>query len=339
MLKVKRGLFDNMPEAFHIISCFHLELRKINCYFAFNFMQNTTPEKLESKEKSFLSNMKKTLILLLAIFLPLVAPAKKKAEVRYGTFNIRYINPEDDKAGYGWSVRRDRVAKLIREKDFDIFGTQEVLKPALDDLLERLPEYDYIGVGRTDGVHEGEHECIFYKKDKYELLDSGNFWLSETPDVAGSKGWDAAIERVASWGKFRDKKTKKIFMSINTHFDHIGVEARKQSALLIIEKIKEIVGKKPAIVTGDFNITDKDEAYKTITTNKFVMNDAYKVCENREGCDYTFQSFSRLDPSKCGKIDFIFITPNIKTKKVYIETNNPAYIISDHNPHWADLEF
>ena len=284
--------------------------------------------------------MKKLFLFFLLTFSSaLVSVAADKTQIRYGTFNIRLIHPDDTKAGWGWAARRDRVTKYILDHDLDIVGMQEVLHPALLDMQERMKDYDYIGVGRTDGKEEGEYSCIFYKKDRFEALDKGNFWLSETPDSAGSRGWDAALERIASWGKFKDKKTGQIFMSVNTHFDHVGTEARKQSALLIIRKIKEIVGNRPAIVTGDFNVTDKSDAYKTITTNEFVLKDAFKISPKHTGVPYTFQSFSRTDPKDCSKIDFIFITPSITVKQTVITPDDPSYIISDHNPFWADIEF
>ena len=284
--------------------------------------------------------MKKVLLFsLLAFCSALVCVAADKTQIRYGTFNIRLIHPDDTQAGWGWAARRDRVTKYILDNDLEIVGMQEVLHPALMDMQERLKGYDYIGVGRTDGKEEGEYSCIFYKKDRFEALEKGNFWLSETPDSAGSRGWDAALERIASWGKFKDKKTGQIFMSVNTHFDHVGVEARKQSALLIIRKIKEIVGDRPAIVTGDFNVNDKSDAYKTITTNEFVLKDAFKISPKHTGATYTFQNFSRTDPKDCSKIDFIFVTPSIKVKQTVITPDDPSYIISDHNPFWADIEF
>lgn len=281
--------------------------------------------------------MKKILLLLAVMTLPMVVSAKK-AEVRYCTFNIRCIHYNDNLEGWGWAVRRDRVAHYILDNQIDIVGVQEAVKEALDDLLERMPDYDYIGVGREDGVHEGEHMALFYRKDKFELLDHGDFWLSETPDVP-SKGWDAMYKRVATWGKFKEKKSGKILMGVNTHFDHVGKEARKQSALLIIDKIKEIVGKKPAVVTGDFNVTEESEAYETITTNEFVLKDAYKVSPEHVGCNYTFQSFCHIMPEDASKIDFIFVTPKIKVKKTCITETAASYIMSDHNPHWADLQF
>ena len=123
-------------------------------------------------------------------------------------------------------------------------------------------------------------------------------------------------------------------MAVNTHFDHIGEEARRQSALLIIKKIKEIVGERPAIVTGDFNVTDASSAYETITTNEFVMKDAYKIAGHVTGVDYTFHDFARIPPQNCEKIDFIFVTPQIKVTGCDIPAEIPGALLSDHNPSW-----
>lgn len=286
--------------------------------------------------------MKKLLLLMLAVFMPLLscfAVEPESTSLRWCTFNIRLKNDGDDKAGFGWNVRRDRVANYIKDKAIDIVGMQEVLHPQLLDLLERLPQYDYVGVGRADGKTKGEYSPIFFLKDKFEVLDKGNFWLSETPDVPGSKGWDAAIERIASYAKLKDKGTGKIFMAVNTHFDHVGVTARRESAKLIMKKIQEIVGNRPAVVTGDFNVTEDDEAYVTMTTDAFRMNDAYHMTPNHTGTVYTFQNFLRTSPLECDKIDFIFLTPTIRVKHSHIEVQSPENLLSDHNPHWADLEF
>ena len=285
----------------------------------------------------------KHLLLLLAIFLPLTANCQtsesKNCQIRWCTFNIRLQNDGDEKAGFGWSVRKDRVANYIKKNHIEIVGMQEVLHAQLEDLLARLPEYDYVGVGRHDGKTQGEYSPIFFLKDKFEVLDKGNFWLSETPDVAGSKGWDAALERVASYAKLKDKQTGKVFMAVNTHFDHVGVTARRESAKLIMKKIQEIVGNQPAVVTGDFNVTEDDEAYTTMTTNTFKMNDAYHMTLNHTGTTYTWHQFCQLPPLKREKIDFIFITPTIIVNRSHIEIPDLQHMLSDHNPHWADLEF
>ena len=277
------------------------------------------------------------------ICMPLLSFAKEKVQdpvkVRWCTFNIRCISSDDEKIGCGWDSRKERVAQYVLDNKIDIVGMQEVTFKQLQYLRDYLKDYDYVGVGRTDGKEKGEFTPVFYLKDKYEALDKGNFWLSETPDVPGSKGWDAAIERVASYVKLKDKATGRIFMAINTHYDHVGVTARKESAKLIMKKIQEIVGSNPAVVTGDFNIEESDEAYKTMVTDAFKMNDAYHMTAHHTGAPYTFQSFSRISPLQAPKIDFIFITPNVKVLQSHIERENPKRQLSDHNPHWADLEF
>ncbi len=287
--------------------------------------------------------MKKYLLALAALLLPVLGMSKDKVEqpvkVRWCTFNIRCIAGVDEEIGCGWDVRKDNVAQFVLDNKVDVVGMQEVTIKQLKDLRERLVGYDYVGVGRTDGKEKGEFTPVFFREDKYEPLEKGNFWLSETPDVPGSKGWDAALERVASYVKLKDKATGKIFMAVNTHFDHVGVTARKESAKLIMKKIQEIVGDRPAVVTGDFNITDDDEAYTTMVTNEFKMNDAYHMTAYHSGAPYTFHNFCRISPLKAPKIDFIFITPGIKVLQSHIERENPKHQISDHNPHWADLEF
>ena len=293
--------------------------------------------------------LKKHLFFLFALLVPMMSLSVEKfptegdrgvAHIRWGTFNIRLQNDGDERAGVGWSVRRDRVADYIKTNRIDIVGMQEVLHAQLEDLLARLPEYDYVGVGRTDGQTKGEYSPVFVLKEKFEVLEKGNFWLSETPEVPGSVGWDAALERIASYAKLRDKATGKVFMAVNTHFDHVGVKARRESAKLIMRKIQQIVGTRPAVVTGDFNVTEDDEAYKTMTTSQIVkFNDAYHMTPNHTGTTYTWHEFCHISPLQCEKIDFIFITPNICVNLSHIEVPNPEAILSDHNPHWADLEF
>lgn len=287
--------------------------------------------------------MKKILFALAALLLPLACMAKEKVEqpvkVRWCTFNVRCIAAPDEKIGCSWEVRKDNVAQYVLDNNIDIVGMQEVTFKQLNDLRERLKDYDYVGVGRTDGKEKGEFTPVFFRADKYEPLEKGNFWLSETPDVPGSKGWDAALERVASYVKLKDKATGKIFMAINTHYDHIGVQARKESAKLIMSKIKSIVGDRPAVVTGDFNITEDNEAYSTMVNSEFKMNDAYHMTAHHTGAPYTFHDYCRISPLKAPKIDFIFVTPNVKVLQSHIERETPTKRISDHNPHWADLEF
>ena len=218
---------------------------------------------------------------------------------------------------------------------------QEVLHNQLEDLKAGLPGFSEVGVGRDDGKTAGEYAPLFFRADKFELLDSNTFWLSQYPDSVGFIGWDGACTRIATWAKLKDKATGKIFMAVNTHFDHVGVEARRQGALLIIQRIKEIVGNQPAVVTGDFNVNDQSEAYQTMTTNEFVLKDAYKMTDKKSGPAYTFHDYGRVPEAQREKIDFIFVTPQIKVLNTEIAQNpeTKTGYLSDHNPHIALLEF
>ena len=266
--------------------------------------------------------------------------------VKWATFNIRYDNPEDSLNN--WKYRRDSVANYIKSQHIDICGMQEVLWNQLVDLGERLPEYDYVGVCRDNGKDKGEASPIFFRKDRFDAMDSGTFWLSQYPDSVGFIGWDGACCRIATWAKFKDKKNGKIFMAVNTHFDHVGIEARRKSALLIIDRIKDIVGDRPAVLTGDFNVNDTSEAYRTITTNEFVLHDAHKMATHREGPSYSWHDWGKQPMADRKKIDFIFVTPTIKTGHAFVYQEHQIDAnklesrwgyISDHNPVVAELEF
>lgn len=264
---------------------------------------------------------------------------KKPTHVSCATFNMRYDNPADKKNN--WKYRKANVCKLILDKELDIIGMQEVLHNQLADLQAGLPGFSTIGVGREDGKTTGEYAPLFYRNDRFEALDSNTFWLSQYPDSIGFIGWDGACTRIATWAKLKDKATGEIFMFVNTHFDHIGTEARKNGALLIIEKIKEIVGDKPAILTGDFNVSDTSEAYQTLTTNTFVLKDAHKIAQSATGVKHTFHDFGRLPMKEREKIDFVFVTPQIKvrTSDIPQEAKGTTGHLSDHNPQLVNITF
>lgn len=282
--------------------------------------------------------MRNFVLALLSIVI--LAGCSKQPElttINVATFNMRYDNPDDSLNN--WQYRKERIAQFIKDQKVEIVGTQELLQNQVDDLKALLPEYDMVGVARDNGKDEGEYAAIFYLRDRFDALDSNNFWLCENPDSVGMKGWDAACTRIATWAKMQDKATGKIFMAVNTHFDHVGEVARRESALLIISKIKEIVGDRPAFLTGDFNVDSTSNAYETITTNEFVLNDSRKVAKAVEGADYTWHDFGKLPAEERGIIDFIFTTPSIEVLKVYIPQENADALLSDHNPQVATLQF
>ncbi|MEO5997812.1 MAG: endonuclease/exonuclease/phosphatase family protein, partial [Chitinophagaceae bacterium] len=212
---------------------------------------------------------------LAAAFFLLTAFSTNAQRITIGTFNVRYDNPVD--TGNLWVDRAPIVSNLIRFHDFDVLGIQEGFKTQLDDISAALPDYSRYGKGRDDGKDAGEHSAIFYKKDRFALLKSGDFWLSETPDKPG-KGWDATCcNRICSWVYLQDKVTKKRFYTFNVHFDHQGVVARRESSKLILAKITEIAGQAPVLFTGDLNGGRDSEWYQTLATSGLLTDVFTKV--------------------------------------------------------------
>ena len=221
--------------------------------------------------------------------------------LRVMTFNIRLNIPSDGLNA--WPHRKDKAASMIQFHHADIVGLQEALPEQVKDFEERLPDYDWFGVGRDDGKNQGEYAAIFYKKERLKLLQHSTFWLSENPEIPG-KGWDAACIRVVTWGQFRDRKTRKTFFLFNTHFDHKGKIARKESAQLLLKKIKEIAGNSNVIVTGDFNTTPGSIPYKILTESsdsEIKLVDTITVSQHpHHGPNRTFTGFKLSNLEKQG---------------------------------------
>lgn len=270
--------------------------------------------------------MNKLILTLLVCCFGIQLTAQENA-LNIASYNIRYNNTGD--GINAWPNRKDNVKALIRYHEFDIFGIQEGLIGQVKDIAE-LTEFAYYGKGRDDGKEGGEHSVIFYKKERFQLLASGDFWLSDTPDVPG-KGWDATCcNRICSWVKLRDKVTKKEFFFFNVHFDHQGVQARRESGKLMVKKIKEIAKNKPVICTGDFNSTPETEQIKEMQA---LLKDSYEVTELPPyGPEGTFNAFKFDAPMK-NRIDYIFVSAGIRVLKygVLTDAKNQLYP-SDHQP-------
>ncbi|NII24435.1 endonuclease/exonuclease/phosphatase family protein [Pseudoflavitalea sp. X16] len=270
-----------------------------------------------------------SIIVCLALFFSSTLHAQ---DIRIATYNVRYDNKGD--SGNLWTSRYPVIKALVQFHDFDIFGTQEGLRHQIDTLSANLPEYAWYGLGRDDGQAKGEHSAIFYKKDKYKLLNKGDFWLSETPEKPGP-GWDARLNRICSWVQLQEVKSKKKFYVFNVHYDHQGVKARQESSKLILEKIKTIAGSNPVLLTGDFNGDHNSQWYQLIATSD-VLADTYRLVKSPYANNGSFNSF-RVSNSPA-IIDHIFVTKQFTVKKwgILTDTYYGKYP-SDHFPVVADV--
>lgn len=250
-------------------------------------------------------------------FVLLFAQNSFAQQINIATYNVRYKNSGDEKNGNGWDQRMPVITDIIKFHDFDIFGAQEVLQQQLNDLNSNLQGYGHVGVGRDDGKQAGEHAMIFYKKDKFKLLDSGNFWLSTHDDVP-NKGWDAALPRICSWGAFQHLASGRKFYFFNTHFDHVGIVARRESAKLILRKINTIAGSNPTILTGDFNVDQTNEIYGILTGQQ--LSDAFEVTAFRYATNGTFNHFD-INTKTNSRIDHILLSKSIKVKRYGVLTD------------------
>ena len=282
--------------------------------------------------------MKKLFLLSLSFFLITMVIAqndKKDYELNIATYNLRLDTPRDSLDA--WKHRKDNVNGLIRFHDFDIMGTQEGFQHQLLDITA-AGDYAYVGVGRDDGADAGEHSAIVYKTDRFEVLDHGDFWFSETPSVP-SYGWEAKYRRVCSWAKFKDIKAGKEFFVFSLHYDHEAKEARRNSSLLLLQKIKEIAGDYPVFCMGDFNAMPEDEPIQIIYDAK-ILNDSRLISQIKPyGTVGTFNGFKLNAPMK-DRIDYIWVSKNIEIKK-YGVLNDVHYghFPSDHFPVMVRAKF
>ncbi len=210
--------------------------------------------------------MNRSLLAFAVGLFALISGCTAPAPLRVMSFNIRTSSIDDGENA--WPKRSDVLIESIRNADCDVLGLQEVMAEQLAAVLAALPEYDYYGVGRDDGASGGEFAPILFRKDRLELVSAGHFWLSPTPDRAGSVGWDAALPRIATWARltFRSNPFREFYV-YNTHFDHVGEVARRESARLLRRSI-EIIGGRPVLVLGDFNATPGSGPYRELTESR-----------------------------------------------------------------------
>jgi endonuclease/exonuclease/phosphatase family metal-dependent hydrolase len=278
--------------------------------------------------------MKKPVLLFL-IFLTTIIVGYSQKPMNVITYNIRLNTPSDKENA--WPNRRDDVISLLKTCKADIFSVQEALYDQVMNLKEGMTGFDYVGVGRDDGNINGEFSAIYYDSGRFELVESGTFWLSQTPQIP-SKSWDAALNRICTWARLKEKDNHRTFYVFNTHFDHIGVLARKKSAELILKKIVEIADRKdPVLLTGDFNLTPKEKPLELIRQK---LKDSRQVSKTvPHGPVGTFNGWDTKSVPE-NRIDYIFVNKLFVVNNYSTLTDSrEGRYFSDHFPVLTELQF
>lgn len=265
--------------------------------------------------------------------LALISSSIQAEDLRVMSFNIRYGTANDGENH--WNKRKEFLVDTVRAFNPDLLGTQETLGFQRDYLAEHLSEYEAIGVGRDHGDERGEMTAVLFRKERFEKLAVGHFWLSETPDVPGSKSWDTSLTRMVTWLKLKDRKATppSEYFFFNTHFDHRGQLARQESARLIRRKIAEIAKSEPAIVTGDFNAGEGSLPYQAMfaEAGTVKMLDTFRLAHPQRGTsEGTFSSFQATE-TQGERIDWIGCTTAWTVKSAEIDrTQREGRTPSDH---------
>ena len=260
--------------------------------------------------------------------------AQEDAVFRIASFNVR--SPEDP-APNNWRARIPRMLDVMNKYKMDSIGMQELVEEQKKALLGDGSVYAAVGVGRDPNLR-GEYCCVFYRKDRFDCLDNGTFWLSETPEVAGSMSWKTNCRRICTWAKLKDKKTGKEFVHFNTHLDHVSEEARQKGAALIMSRMDDIAKGLPCFLTGDMNCQISSPAVKSYLTKMKNAKDASET--PYKGPVQTFHGFN-YNPEKDNAwagIDFIFFNGDMRILKYdTITDHNGKEYPSDHFPIMAEV--
>lgn len=283
--------------------------------------------------------MRYTTLLLCFCSILLLGSCKSQPSAQNGqplevmTFNVRLDIPSD--SVNNWNYRKGDACRMIAYYSPDLLGMQEVLHNQMEDLKRGLPQYTALGVGRDDGKEAGEYCPIFFRTDRFTLLEYGNFSLSEQPETIGIKGWDASYNRVTTWAILQEKNNGQKFVYFNTHLDNDGKTARKEGVQLILDKIKEIAPDMPAIITGDFNCTPGEEPLQTL--EKGGMENAAKTAPSPT-VRRSFHDFGRLPVEERILLDYVFVTKSAKIDRYRVIQDKPENsYLSDHCPILVEL--
>ncbi|MGH9338586.1 MAG: endonuclease/exonuclease/phosphatase family protein [Acidobacteriota bacterium] len=256
-----------------------------------------------------------------------------EASLRVMTFNLRYANPAD--GPNRWEARKDFVIESLERYAPAVIGIQEGLGGQIEDLISGLPQYQAFGRDRS-GQGSDEYSSILYDKSRLKLIEGDTFWLSETPEEAGSQSWDSSLPRIATWALFEGVHGRR-FLVLNTHFDHRGQLARVRSAELVRSKLEEIHPEAPRIVLGDFNALPESDPYKALVGNN-NLSDAWTIARERRGPEFTFHGFTGQGDVNL-RIDWILVGSDIQVKSITsIDDHDNGLYLSDHFPVMADLE-
>jgi len=263
--------------------------------------------------------------------------------LRVMSFNIRYGSAKD--GDNSWPRRRDFVIETIQNFHPDILGTQETEKSQKDDLAAQLTDYTCLAAGRNDGADQGEMMAVFYKTARFTRLDGGHFWLSETPDVPGSKSWDSSLPRMVTWLKLQDNSqpARPILWYFNTHFDHLGKTARAESSKLLHRRIAELPDNSNVVVTGDFNSGEGSLPYENLfapQAGQTLLQDAYRLAHpERTKNETTFNNFNPLK-REGARIDWLAVTRPLQVDSIEINhVSRDGRVPSDHFPLEAVLKY
>jgi endonuclease/exonuclease/phosphatase family metal-dependent hydrolase len=264
------------------------------------------------------------LLLIILMMLPGAAALAESPTLKVMSFNVRTPADTNDNR---WENRRDLMAQTIRTQDPDVIGTQELVKQQADDLVARLPQFAWFGEGRRGGDGD-EHMGVFYRTDRLRVLQSGNFWLSDTPEVPGSITWGNLFPRLVTWARFKRIADGATFVLYDTHFPYREQDdaARLKSAQLIVKRIARLPKDEPFVLTGDFNTTDADPAHATLTT---VLQDAWLAGAPRSGPEATFHDFTGTADRRLDWI--LFRGLSLRSVDTLTVHNGPRYP-SDHFP-------
>jgi endonuclease/exonuclease/phosphatase family metal-dependent hydrolase len=257
--------------------------------------------------------------------------------MRVMTYNIRNSGAND--GPNRWELRRDLWVNIVRKFDPDLLGVQEVLADQYDHLKEQFPDYTPAGVAREDGGRSGEWALILYRRDRFDPIENGDFWLSQSPTVAGSRSWDAACCRLCTWVKLRDKQTGRDLIHANVHLDHVGEIARRESATLLVSEFQRIANAQTAIIlTGDFNSTEIDEPYAILARSGLL--DSYRAAHPiRTDDESSYHEFG--EPGIGMRIDWILHSPQLRATQSTIDRTRgtDGRFASDHDPVTAIFEW